>query len=69
MSISTYGWGSGAITAFGFGASGIEYMLSLAAKPVCETDAYVGIATRDKGSIATRDKPASIPIRSDGWSD
>lgn len=75
MSISIYGWGSGAITTWGMGAMGTSPIIpSLTAQAICETDAYTCVITRDyveikargKGEILLRLKPGSIPARTWG---
>jgi hypothetical protein len=71
--ITTWGWGSGAISTSGWGSSAIvEFIASiLTTKYLCDKDAYTCVITRDyleiktreKGEIVLRLKPDSIPAR------
>ena len=76
MSITTWGWGSGAITTSGWGAFVKEIILpALLAEYFSDRDVYTCVITRDylevktreKGEIVLRLKPGSIPTRT--WDD
>ena len=72
MSITTWGWGSQAITTTGWGGGIVEFIASiLTTKYLCDKDAYtcvitrdyIEIKTREKGEIVLRLKPDSISAR------
>jgi len=71
MSITTWGWGSGAITTSGWGSSIMEILLPILVSEYLCGDAYTCVVTRDylevktreKGDVVLRLKPDSIPTR------
>ena len=72
MSITTWGWGSQAITSCGWGGGVVEFIASiLTTKYLCDKNAYtcvitrdyIEIKTREKGEIVLRLKPDSISAR------
>ena len=59
MGISTYGWGSGAVTTLGFGAE-IGYIPELIAESLSGRYAYTCVVTRDYLEVKTRDEDAIL---------
>ena len=62
MSITTWGWGSGAITTMGWGHAGlVEFIASvLTTKYLCDKEAYTCVITRDYIEVKTREKDEII---------
>jgi len=56
--ITTWGWGSGAISSWGWGSAGLmEFVASiLTTKYLCDREAYSCVITRDYLEIKTREK-------------
>ena len=74
MSISTWGWGSGAITTVGFGYGYLGWIPILLAEYLENANVYTCVLTRDyievllrtTGDIVLRVRPDQIPVRERG---